>query len=93
MFDVFADNPDRAARFAMHFSKPDKTADGLLENYPWADKTTMVDVGGSHGSVAISIAEAFPHINCLVQDLPDTVAKGASRLPAELQDRVKFMAQ
>lgn len=93
MFDIFADDPNRAARFGLLFSKPDPTADGLLNDYPWADKKTVVDVGGSYGSVAISIAERFPDIKCIVQDLPDTVAEGALRLPVELRNRVTFMAQ
>ncbi|KAF7532284.1 hypothetical protein G7054_g8114 [Neopestalotiopsis clavispora] len=92
MFDIFADNPERAARFGLYFSKPDSSADGLLENYPWDSLKTMVDVGGSHGSVAIAVAENFPHMKCFVQDLPDTVAEGATRLPATLKDRVEFMA-
>ncbi|ETS76496.1 hypothetical protein PFICI_11883 [Pestalotiopsis fici W106-1] len=92
MFDIFADNPERAARFGLYLSKPDPTSDGLLDNYPWADLRTMVDVGGSHGSVAISIAERFPKMKCFVQDLSDTVAEGASHLPADLSDRVEFMA-
>ncbi|KAK8088423.1 hypothetical protein PG997_003384 [Apiospora hydei] len=79
--------PRRAVRALL---SKDKTADGLLDNYPWADMTTMVDVGGSHGSVAISIAERFPNMRCYVQDLRDTVAEGAARLPAGLQDRVTF---
>ncbi|KAK8055068.1 O-methyltransferase [Apiospora rasikravindrae] len=92
MFDIFAEEPFRGERFGRYFSQ-DKTADGLLDNYPWAEKATMVDVGGSHGSVAISIAERFPHMKCYVQDLRDTVAEGASRLPTELQDQVTFMEQ
>jgi hypothetical protein len=92
MFDIFADNAERGDRFGQYFSKPDPTADGILDSYAWAEKQTMVDVGGSHGSVAISIAECFPHMTCIVQDLPDTVAEGASRLPAHLQGRVKFVA-
>jgi hypothetical protein len=93
MFDIFADNPDRADRFGRYFSKPDPTADGILDNYPWTSKATMVDVGGSHGSVAISIAERFPNMTCIVQDLPDTVAEGPSHLPVNLQHRVTFIAQ
>ncbi|KAK8110682.1 O-methyltransferase-domain-containing protein [Apiospora kogelbergensis] len=89
MFDLFADEPVRGERFGRYFSQ-DKTADGLLDNYTWAEKASMVDVGGSHGSVAISVAERFPHMVCHVQDLRDTVAKGASRLPADLRDRVLF---
>lgn len=92
MFDLFADEPVRGERFGRYFSQ-DKTADGLLDNYPWAEKASMVDVGGSHGSVAISVAERFPHMVCHVQDLRDTVAKGASRLPADLRDRVLFREQ
>ncbi|KAK7749336.1 hypothetical protein SLS62_008188 [Diatrype stigma] len=83
---------DAMERFGLFFSKPDPTADGLLNDYPWEDKKTMVDVGGSYGSVAISIAERYPDIKCIVQDLPDTVAEGALRLPVELRNRVTFMA-
>lgn len=93
MFDFFVDNPTRADRFGMYFSKPDESPTHLLENYPWETKKTVVDVGGSHGSVAIAIAEQFTHIKCFVQDLPETVKEGASRLPAGLQSRVEFMAQ
>jgi hypothetical protein len=95
MYDIFADNPDRGDRFGRFFSKPDPIvrADSLLDNYPWSEKATMVDVGGSHGSVAISIAERFANMSCVVQDLPDTVAEGEARLPANLRDRVTFMAQ
>ncbi|KAI0602839.1 S-adenosyl-L-methionine-dependent methyltransferase [Biscogniauxia sp. FL1348] len=92
MFDIFAENPDRGERFGMYFSKPNESADGLLDNYPWESKATMVDVGGSHGSVAIGIAKRFPNMKCIVQDLPDTVAEGSARLPAGLQDQVTFMA-
>ncbi|KAL6880164.1 hypothetical protein ACP4OV_011729 [Aristida adscensionis] len=36
--------------------------------------TSLVDVGGSHGSVAAAIAEAFSHVKCTVLDLPHVVA-------------------
>ncbi|KAH9889151.1 S-adenosyl-L-methionine-dependent methyltransferase [Xylariomycetidae sp. FL2044] len=92
MYEILAEDPERAERFAKYFSQPDVTADAIVNNFPWADKESMVDVGGSHGSVAISIAKRHPHMQCLVQDLPDTVTEGASRLPADLRDRVKFAA-
>lgn len=83
MYEILAANPERAERFGRYFSDPDKTADGIFDHYPWVKKASMVDIGGSLGSVAIGIAERFPHIKCFVQDLPDTVAKGAARLPNE----------
>lgn len=93
MFDIFTENPERAARFGQYFSNPNQTLDFLAESYPWAEVKTMVDVGGSHGGVAIGLAEQFPHLKCYVQDLPDTVAQGASNLAGHLQDRVIFQAQ
>jgi hypothetical protein len=93
MYDILAEDPDRRYRFELYFSQPEKTDDGLFDNYPLADTITVVDVEGSHGSVAIGIAERFPNVKCIMQDLPDTVAEGASRLPAELQDRVTSIAQ
>lgn len=95
MYDFFADHPDRGERFARYFSKPEPvaTADEILDNYEWAGKQKVVDVGGSHGAVAIGIARRFPAIQCVVQDLPGPVAEGESRLPKDLKDRVTFMAQ
>ncbi|PVI00590.1 S-adenosyl-L-methionine-dependent methyltransferase [Periconia macrospinosa] len=92
MYDILAANPDRGERFGMYFSQADEPSHLLLENFPWADQKTVVDVGGSHGSVAITIAENFPQVACIVQDLPDTAAEGSARLPKHLQDRVSFMA-
>ncbi|KAI0206700.1 S-adenosyl-L-methionine-dependent methyltransferase [Astrocystis sublimbata] len=91
MYDTFRNDPARVSRFGLHFTKPDQSFDGLLENYPWAEKKTMVDVGGSWGNVAIEIAKKFPHMRCFVQDLPDVVAEGALRLPADLQERVEYV--
>ena len=63
----------------------------LLENHPWAG--TVVDVGGSHGSVMIDVAQRFPSVNCIVQDTPQTVLEGQARLPREMSERVRFMEQ
>lgn len=93
MYDILAEYPDRAQRFGMYFSKADESSDMLLNNYPWANHKTVVDVGGSHGSMAISIAERFPGVTCIVQDLPVTIAEGKLRLPTHLKTRVVFMAQ
>lgn len=49
-------------------------------------------VGGSFGFVCILLATTFPNIHFVVQDLPEVVATGASKLPPALADRVNFMA-
>ena len=64
----------------------------LLDHYPWAElgKATVVDVGGSHGPVAIAIAERFSDITCIVQDRPEVIAD--AKTPAGLEQRVTFQA-
>ncbi|KAK4738082.1 hypothetical protein R3W88_001779 [Solanum pinnatisectum] len=44
--------------------------------------TSLVDVGGGTGTVAIAIAKAFPNINCAVLDLPQVIddLKGSGNL-------------
>lgn len=93
IFDFFTDHPDRAARFGMLFSRNKEPLHLLHDGYPWESKASVVDVGGGHGNVAISLAERFPHLRCTVQDLPATVAEGASQLPPTLRERVSFIAQ
>ncbi|XP_031503788.1 trans-resveratrol di-O-methyltransferase-like [Nymphaea colorata] len=41
--------------------------------------SSLVDVGGGNGTVAALIAEAFPHIKCMVLDLPHVVAASPPR--------------
>ena len=66
----------------------------ILEAVDWnaIDAKTLVDVGGSHGSASIALAERVEAIKCIVQDLPEVVTEGQSRLPAHLRDRISFMA-
>lgn len=96
LFNELAKFPWRAERFAGAMSYR-ATAKGdhvshLLDGYPWGElgDCTVVDVGGSHGPTSIALAERFPNLVCIVQDLPGTVA-GCSVLP-ELEGRLEFMA-
>ena len=96
MYNFFKEHPQRGKKFAQAMSFVDKVKGYephfLLDNYPWERNRTVVDVGGSHGTVAISIAKRFPNINCIVQDLPNVIEEGKAKLPADLVDRVTFMA-
>ena len=66
----------------------------LIENFDFGTigAGTIVDVGGSHGQVSIAIAKKYPEVECIVQDLPDTIAGLESRLPSNTRSRVKGMA-
>lgn len=66
----------------------------LVNAYPWATMGTkvFVDIGGSHGRMSIALAQNVPSIECIVQELPEVVTEGESKIPSELRGRVKFMA-
>ena len=68
----------------------------LVRGFPWAllGSTTVVDVGGSEGKYSMALAQSFPDLRIIVQDLPAVVrAVDAKRpVPLELADRVTFMA-
>lgn len=66
----------------------------ILKGYDWSSlgESTIVDVGGSHGTLSIAIAQAFPSLRCVVQDRPHVIGLGQENLPSDLHDRVSFMA-
>ncbi|KIW27721.1 uncharacterized protein PV07_07432 [Cladophialophora immunda] len=97
IFQYLSDHPERAERFA-ETMKALTSTDGyhvrhLVDGYPWGkltQGTVVVDVGGSVGHMSIALAERYPQLNFVVQDLPDIVAAGQRALPADLKDRVSF---
>ena len=95
-FDEIGKYPTRAKRTAdaMTFmqSGPGKNIQHLVEHYEWgsAAQGLLVDIGGSQGMSAVSIARRLLEIKCVVQDLPEVIS-GASA-PDDLNGRVTFMA-
>lgn len=49
-------------------------------------------MGGSEGSLGISLVENYPSLNVIVQDLPGVVAEGEKHLPIHLRGKVHFEA-
>lgn len=68
------------------------TTSHLLSNYDWASATTVVDIGGGHGSTCADIAQHNPSTRCIVQDLPEVVAEGRNLIPSALANRITFKA-
>ncbi|KAI4270012.1 MAG: hypothetical protein L6R38_007262 [Xanthoria sp. 2 TBL-2021] len=98
MFEFFEENPERMNRFkdAMSFLQtfPGLQNSYVLKAFDWASlgKGLVVDVGGSHGLVSQDIAREFPSLAFVVQDLPNVIEDAKTKVPAELADRVTFMA-
>lgn len=63
----------------------------LVDNFDFGSigRGTIVDVGGSHGQVSIAIAEKFPDVTCIVQDLDGTIS--GLCVPDSLSHRVHGM--
>ncbi|KAK3991366.1 S-adenosyl-L-methionine-dependent methyltransferase [Cladorrhinum sp. PSN332] len=96
IFAVLAQSPLRAARFANAMkaftSDPGFELSHLVNNFPWGDlrpNSTVVDVGGSQGHVCYALAQQFPRLNFIVQDLRSAIS-AASPNPAFPQ--VEFMS-
>lgn len=72
-------------------AKPEFAIDSLVEGVAWGEYGTVVDVGGSTGGVARSIAERYEGVKIVVQDFGGPVEEGRRNLPGELEGRVEFM--
>lgn len=89
-------NPYRAKRFAdsitLFHMKPGFEHSHIVENYDWAavGNGLLIDVGGSHGTVSQAIAESFPNIRCIVEDLPEVIK--TANIPEGLANRFEFIA-
>ncbi|MCJ1397470.1 hypothetical protein MMC11_000663 [Xylographa trunciseda] len=99
LYQQLANNPVFAKRFgesmtAMIANNPSFDAKHIHQSYDWSGLKDglVVDVGGGHGSIAFSLAKAFPSLRFIVQDLPTTVDGADALIPTELSGRIKFMA-
>ena len=97
VFDELAKDLNRQARYAaamnLFNSGPDLESTHVVHGFPWTylHGGTVVDVGGSHGSVSIAIARSLSGVKCVVQDKLEIIRDGESKLPSELRERVTFM--
>ncbi|MCJ1387546.1 hypothetical protein MMC18_000389 [Xylographa bjoerkii] len=99
LYQQLANNLGFAKRFgesmtAMIANNPAFDAKHIHQSYDWSGLKDglVVDVGGGHGSIAFSLAQAFPSLRFIVQDLPTTVGGADALIPTNLSVRIKFMA-
>ncbi|KAJ5263651.1 hypothetical protein N7478_011256 [Penicillium angulare] len=96
VFAALNEMPERGIVFskamAWHQQLPGFSASHLIEHFPFKESgtTTVVDVGGGFGHIALALASHNPNVECVVQDLSGPVAQGKELTPPELTSRVKF---
>lgn len=97
-YEEISKSPERVTRFkdAMNYfqSAPGFEAARVIDGFDWdlIKNGTVVDVGGSHGIVSIELARRFPSLRFVVQDRDEVVAESSRTVPADVADRVTFMA-
>ena len=71
-----------------------------VDGFDWASLPAgakVVDVGGSHGQLAVKVASKHPHLKFLIQDLPETIETAQKTFEADqsidsaIKSRVQFM--
>ncbi|MCJ1311798.1 hypothetical protein MMC25_005471 [Agyrium rufum] len=96
MYTFLGKHPEKAMRFAgamsLHVTNEGMELSHIIDNGPWASLPTdglVVDIGGSHGDCMIAVADKFPFLRFIVQDLPATI-QGHPPLPKGLENCVIF---
>lgn len=99
-FTHLSQNPGRTKQFS-GYMKSVTDSEGtdlkhLINGFDWASLpsgSTVVDVGGSTGHGTFALAETFPDLRFIVQDLPEVTANGVALLrsqPDSISSRVSF---
>ena len=96
LFHALGHNPEKATRFmrAMGFLQAAQPCDVsfLLENVPWTKSTcpaTVVDIGGSLGTIGSHMLETFPSIGSwMVQDMENVIERAS--IPVKHANRLSF---
>ncbi|PON27705.1 O-methyltransferase [Trichoderma gamsii] len=96
-FDHLQADEARARRYDLmlqsHGQREGYDVSHTVSGYPWAKlgKGTVVDMGGNEGFVAIALAEAFPSLSFVVQDLEGMrTPEMADKIPKHLANQISL---
>ncbi|KAL4758758.1 O-methyltransferase [Aspergillus foveolatus] len=100
-FDFVSQDTSRGAQFARTMQAISSTSafdsGHLMRSYDWGllGEGVVVDMGGSTGHASIALAEAFPYLTFIVQDLPEVTVDNAQhfqerKLDKSVSSRIKF---
>ena len=67
-------NPEQGALFQSYLAKEELAqANDILEALDVAGATTMASIGGGHGALLVALLSAYPHLQAVLFDEPQTV--------------------
>jgi ubiquinone/menaquinone biosynthesis C-methylase UbiE len=96
IYQYFEANPEQALSFVGSLkaltSSPEYQISHIIDNYDWASHkgALVVDIGGSRGNIAINLAERFPELRFVVQDLEKVIQGAEDDIPKTLKGRIRF---
>lgn len=97
-FENVAKNAKNAELFASGMATqwefPGYELHHLLDGYDWKGlgMAKVIDVGGFRGRISIALAECFPNLDLLVQDMEMNESDAHAAVPDALKERVHFMS-
>ncbi|OAL70068.1 hypothetical protein A7D00_5597 [Trichophyton violaceum] len=95
IYDVLAENPDRAARFSsamkMMTSRPAFDVSYGTDYYNWKSlgEAQVVDVGGARGHFAMALTRRYSQLRVVVQDMAKVIESADA---GDVAERVRFLA-
>ncbi|KAL0941583.1 sterigmatocystin 8-O-methyltransferase [Colletotrichum truncatum] len=95
LWHVHSQEPEMARRFHNVMTQEFISENVYLEDFSGQlniEGKKIVDVGGGRGSLAVQAASKIPTTMFVIQDSEQNAREGQNSLPADLQERVKFMA-
>jgi 6-hydroxytryprostatin B O-methyltransferase len=97
MFAWLKGEPEHSERFGRLMgamkAAPVYSVQHLVNGYSWASlgHGKVVDVGGSLGHASLAVAERYPDISFVVQDLPEVVEQGKAKTSDAATEKLEFM--
>jgi len=99
-FEIIASDPEGMTKFGQAMKSYSNVSGGsdrscFIRGFDWESlgEGPLVDLGGGYGHVAVALAEEFPNLNIIVQDLPSNTNAANAQIPAHMQRRVTFQPQ
>jgi hypothetical protein len=92
-FDYLKDHPKVNAIFDRRMARVSLAENAkIVEAYPFADFSRIIDIGGGRGGLLVAILEQFPNLSVALYEQSHVLVDPADLIRAGLHDRVELIA-